>query len=1308
MTGTIAELRIQVDTTQTVQGTAALKEFGAATNAVTKSLKDRKAAEEQLGKGATGSGAGGDTKPIKDISSAIDQQVKKLKNLDDQRKALSGSDLKTTNPQEYIRLNQVIDANIEMVKRQGNALDSLASKQQALVAIKDAASAKEAKVAADQQARLDATISGLSRQAKAQLDYNKTLEQLNAARDVGNGKNASGGQAQLSEGAYASWVKLAQAQRDSAYALVDNSKEVERAKGKLEQLTASLGKIERAEYRYAQAVKALDTNVKLGGISQEQYNAKLASFANARDKSIATAQNGAASEERFAKQLRNTVTAFDPVAAATLKYNAAIKTLKDGLDNEKISLDVYNRALAEHKVALESVKAAQISPEQKQAKQYQEALDRLLPYNSQLRNLEAAERTLQAAQASGKVVTQEQITAHKAATAALAAERAEIDRVTKAGQRRGNSAKQDAAALRGVPAQFTDIVVSLQGGQAPLTVLLQQGGQLKDMFGGVGQAVKAMGGYLLALVSNPVVLAVAALGAVAYAFYDAAKSAGDINKALLTTGNSFGGTAEDARRLALTLTDTKSSTYDAVTAITSLASAGRGASENFNEIIEVALRLQKVAGVAVEETVASFAKIAKDPVAAVQELSSKYGILDSTILSHARQLTELGRTREAVSLIESEAARQTKDLTDKVVINYNGLGKAMNYFSEQYAKLKSTISNVGIAVDPLESKLAELNRAMDNRDRLAPGDKERGKYDEWIDSLRVELDVLEQKRLADDDSIRRRKEENRLRAEGVVANAEAASSWLSLANASERYQKSLDILDGKIAETRVRIASGVSVEGDNETLSYQLKEQILLTKKLKEAKESETKKGKGTSTPLDTTDSNDVKNKLSILRNDYDNYYKQVDNLRTTESISESEASARKVKTLEEETIKVKALYAEQLAAIQSLSGRKGNSKAQELKLAKQVSDLKAAEKKDIADLEAEKGKEVATETARYKTKENNFNNYVNNLKNGLDDLKRQGDMEASLVGMGSEAASLESQKEALRAASRQREQELQVQMQEGSIEQQADLQRRLDQEKIYLDKSLSQVEENAQKKKAAESSWSNGVSQGYKDWATTASNVSGQVASVVSGAFDSMTDAVANFVITGKFNFKDFAVSILSEMAKMATKIAASQILMSILGSFAGAGLGGAANNPASGSFVGPRQAKGGVWSGGVQKFAKGGAFTNSVYNKPTPFAMGGAFGGGMGVMGEAGPEAIMPLTRGPDGSLGVRSIGGGSKSSSGGVIVNISIAEGGQTTTDSNTNGMQQFGKEIGSFVEQKYNQLMSKDLKPGGQVYGAINAR
>ena len=63
---------------------------------------------------------------------------------------------------------------------------------------------------------------------------------------------------------------------------------------------------------------------------------------------------------------------------------------------------------------------------------------------------------------------------------------------------------------------------------------------------------------------------------------------------------------------------------------------------------------------------------------------------------------------------------------------------------------------------------------------------------------------------------------------------------------------------------------------------------------------------------------------------------------------------------------------------------------------------------------------------------------------------------------------------------------------------------------------------------------------------------------------------------------------------------------------------------------------AKGNVFSGaGMHAFANGGAFTNRLFSVPTMFQFGR--GGQFGVMGEAGPEAVMPLTRGPGGRLGV-----------------------------------------------------------------------
>ncbi len=91
----------------------------------------------------------------------------------------------------------------------------------------------------------------------------------------------------------------------------------------------------------------------------------------------------------------------------------------------------------------------------------------------------------------------------------------------------------------------------------------------------------------------------------------------------------------------------------------------------------------------------------------------------------------------------------------------------------------------------------------------------------------------------------------------------------------------------------------------------------------------------------------------------------------------------------------------------------------------------------------------------------------------------------------------------------------------------------------------------------------------------------------------------------------------------------------------------------PTNTADPGVLSAKGNVFSNGLTAFAKGGTFTNKLYDKPTPFAFAG--GGSFGIMGEAGPEAVMPLHRGSDGSLGVRVNGSGESSSGGNMTVNI-----------------------------------------------------
>lgn len=179
-----------------------------------------------------------------------------------------------------------------------------------------------------------------------------------------------------------------------------------------------------------------------------------------------------------------------------------------------------------------------------------------------------------------------------------------------------------------------------------------------------------------------------------------------------------------------------------------------------------------------------------------------------------------------------------------------------------------------------------------------------------------------------------------------------------------------------------------------------------------------------------------------------------------------------------------------------------------------------------------------------------------------------------------------------------------------------------------HRDQQLAEEEEFQRQRVAAMLDWERGVRGAFEDYAEVAINQAGQVRDALTGAFSAAEDALVEFVKTGKLEFSDLAESILSDLARIGVRMAAMNLLESsgLLGLFRTDGLTGFASG---GAFD----------SGGVHAFANGGVFTNSIVSKPTLFK----FAKGIGLMGEAGPEAIMPLTRTASGRLGVAAVGAG-----------------------------------------------------------------
>ncbi|QOY72842.1 phage tail tape measure protein [Pseudomonas sp. OST1909] len=238
---------------------------------------------------------------------------------------------------------------------------------------------------------------------------------------------------------------------------------------------------------------------------------------------------------------------------------------------------------------------------------------------------------------------------------------------------------------------------------------------------------------------------------------------------------------------------------------------------------------------------------------------------------------------------------------------------------------------------------------------------------------------------------------------------------------------------------------------------------------------------------------------------------------------------------------------------------------------------------------------------------------------------------------------------------------------------------------------------------------WRQGASSAFEEYSTKAGTAAEQSKAVFSSAFEKMDQAVLTFATTGKFNFSDFATSVLKDMATMAAKTAASSALSSLFG-LASSALsawwsGGAPTTTQVGPYTNtfnPQMSTNGLTPyGSSMGFAKGGAFTNSVASGPTLAPMA--------LFGEAGPEAIMPLSRGSDGSLGVRALGGGQSgsTSSNQVVIQqtINVADGQGSGTDTNA---QNVARAYAGSARQGAAEQIARDLKPGGQIWSAINGR
>lgn len=901
-----------------------------------------------------------------------------------------------------------------------------------------------------------------------------------------------------------------------------------------------------------------------------------------------------------------------------------------------------------------------------------------------------------------------------------------LDRNTEAYKRQnaqlattGKTAKEVAFAMRGLPAQFTDIVVSLQGGQAPLTVLLQQGGQIKDMFGGIVPALRAMAQGLMAMIT-PATVGAAALAAIGIAAYSGSQELTAFTRALTITNNAAGVSTSQFTAYQNTLDNTVTTAGKAAEALTLIAKGGQVLDAQFLKVAESAILFEKATGQALTETINDFNAIGKDPVDAAVRLDEKYKFLTASILEQADALVRAGNETEASALLQDKLAEATTTAATKVI-------EQAGYMERAWKGVKSAVSETWDAIKQIgrdTTSTDRLNVLKDQLEALETRQKNNNSLFGGLGGSGIQKEIDNQKTLI-------KQVEQRIQYEGLLAKnasddeqrrSDAITAQSSALRRREAGLKGVEKAENDLRKVRLeneKIAAGGNLTSAQSILIAE--NEARAVKALADAKDAEARKNKTKSTPVDNREVQSVKNNLNQLNAEYDGYYKRVTAIGAAGIVSAEATFQSQKAILTAQKDAVNQSYDEQINSIKNLLDNKKNSASQNISLENQLSKAESDRIVALEKIDAKQDTLAAKEQGRLEKRTASISAYKAALDAQLESLQNEGARNADGVGRGSRQAGVARQLgENDRSFNRQQRQLANAQGEGMDPEEYA---AKLKDLKDAHTAMTNQILQNDRDIDRANRDWTNGFTAAVENARDAGLNFAGGVEQALTGAFNSAGNALATFVTTGKINFKSFTLSILADMASIAARQAASGILSSLLSfgaAAASAYFGGGANGFAAGSagatssslgasqagYTGIyAQAKGGAWSGGTQMFAQGGAFTNQIVSSPTSFGMAN---GSRGVMGEAGEEAIIPLARTRNGDLGVRLAGGMDAGSGGGPVtivnVNVQVDGGGQQSQTDGGPAYDQFGNDLGNFVRQEVYSIINSETRPGGTLQPA----
>lgn len=799
-----------------------------------------------------------------------------------------------------------------------------------------------------------------------------------------------------------------------------------------------------------------------------------------------------------------------------------------------------------------------------------------------------------------------------------------LSRQEAAARRAGISVGQYSAAMRTLPAQFTDIATQLAGGQSPFLILLQQGGQIKDQFGSVQGALSGVGEYIRSMTGmiNPTTIALGGLigtiGLLAAAAYSSSEQFDQVARSVIMMGGAGFSSMQQLNQAAEEVAGrTNTSISSTVDTLVSLNDTGKYTASQMKQIA-TSITLMGKAGSDTKAAMSDFGKIVSDPVKGLASLNEQYGFVDEAMMKHIIQLRkqkgEEAAVAEAIQLyadVMTKRAEETNKATDNIGRVWDTLKKSA---SDNFRDIGITVRAWGNQVidifNLVEASTKDLFLNITSLDA-----KFTGTVAGWAEKIPgggalanfLGMDVEAMKKA------------------GAEADKEIAAN-------KKRYDELWKRVTAPNAQANYEAeASGAGITGDGGT-------------------------------------SRESKNAVSKLANDSAK--------KTQEAKATLEAGDRtlenyraQARTLTE-TLETLRLTGETYAKNTELS--KQQSRFAELDEAAKTRALTAQEKSLLSSREAilnaakvvdQKNKEVEAQQ-KINGLAQQANKYVTQMSEKTDALRDS----AGLSGRQTQRLMEEAQ------------------LRQGWINGGGKL------EDAGYEKELSALRNYYAEEDKLRGDWKSGAVSGWNEYLDAATDTYGAVKNVAGSALTGISDMLTDLVMTGNASIKSFGMSMLKMIAQVVNQLMVAYAVQAAMGWI------GSSSAPSTGggqSFAVPSphlNAKGGVYeSQGLH------SYVNGIYDSPQYFTFQGAskFAKG-GVFGEAGPEAIMPLTRDSAGRLGVRAQGGGGSQPQ----VNIDIYVDNKGNASSTTSGDgSDAARALGKEIEAKVTEVLVRASRSDG---------